>query len=54
MHAGRVRSKMDLKGAPYRDDLGNPVRGVIRKMLMEATGILRSSDDDADLRHTDS
>jgi molybdate transport system ATP-binding protein len=53
MHGGRVRRKMDLKGAPYRDDLGNPVRGVIRKMLMEATGILHASDEDAEPRQSD-
>jgi len=41
--SGRVQSKIDLKGAPYRDALGNPVRGEIRKMLMKASGISLSS-----------
>lgn len=43
LNQGRVRSMIDLKGAPYRDELGNPVRGEIRKMLMKASGISLSS-----------
>jgi molybdate transport system ATP-binding protein len=36
---GTVQRTIDLKGPPYRDALGNPVRGAIRKMLMEASGV---------------
>lgn len=50
LHAGRVQTKMDLKGAPYRDALGNPVRGEIRKMLMKASGISLSSAEADSLR----
>lgn len=39
MQRGGVQREIDLKGPPYRDPLGNPVRGAIRKMLMEASGI---------------
>ena len=39
LRAGKVQRTIDLKGAPYRDGLGNPVRGEIRKMLMKASGI---------------
>ena len=39
LQKGRVDRTVDLKGAPYRDALGNPVRGTIRKMLMEASGV---------------
>jgi len=43
LNQGQVRRTIDLKGAPYRDELGNPVRGEIRKMLMKASGISLSS-----------
>ena len=39
LQKGRVDRTVDLKGEPYRDKLGNPVRGTIRKMLMEASGV---------------
>jgi molybdate transport system ATP-binding protein len=45
LHRGGVQRTIGLKGAPYRDALGNPVRGAIRKMLMEATGISASAHD---------
>ena len=38
-HEGAVRSKIPLKGLPYRDELGQPVRGEIRKLLMKESGI---------------
>jgi molybdate transport system ATP-binding protein len=34
LHKGRVERKVSLKGAPYRDATGNPVRGAIRELLM--------------------
>lgn len=39
LSSGRVQKTIGLKGAPYRDAMGNPVRGEIRKMLMQASGI---------------
>jgi molybdate transport system ATP-binding protein len=39
LRRGKVQQTIDLKGAPYRDAHGNPVRGEIRKMLMRASGI---------------
>lgn len=45
LHRGKVQRTIGLKGAPYRDALGNPVRGTIRRMLMEATGISASAHD---------
>jgi molybdate transport system ATP-binding protein len=39
LRKGSVQRTVDLKGEPYRDALGNPVRGMIRKMLMEASGV---------------
>ncbi|MGD2141536.1 MAG: ATP-binding cassette domain-containing protein [Burkholderiales bacterium] len=50
VQGGQVKSKIDLKGAPYRDAMGNPVRGEIRKMLMKATGITESASE-ADEQH---
>ena len=38
LRRGRVDRALDLKGAPYRDALGAPVRGAIRKLLMETYG----------------
>jgi molybdate transport system ATP-binding protein len=32
---GRVERSMDLKGPPYRDATGEPVRGAIRQLLLE-------------------
>lgn len=32
---GRVERSVDLKGRPYRDESGVPVRGAIRNLLME-------------------
>ncbi|UCH48144.1 MAG: ATP-binding cassette domain-containing protein [Betaproteobacteria bacterium] len=43
LRSGQVQHTIDLKGAPYRDAAGNPVRGEIRKMLMKASGISASS-----------
>jgi molybdate transport system ATP-binding protein len=37
LHKGRVERTVDLKGPPYRDEKGVPVRGVIRQLLMEAS-----------------
>ncbi len=37
LHKGRVARTVDLKGPPYRDDKGVPVRGVIRELLMETS-----------------
>jgi ABC-type sulfate/molybdate transport systems ATPase subunit len=34
---GRVERTVDLKGPPYRDEKGIPVRGVIRQLLMETS-----------------
>ncbi len=48
MHRGQVQRTIALTGPPYRDAMGNPVRGAIRKLLMEATG-LAGADPDADL-----
>lgn len=45
LHRGKVQRTIGLKGEPYRDALGNPVRGAIRKMLMEASGISASAQD---------
>jgi molybdate transport system ATP-binding protein len=45
LQGGRVQCTIGLKGAPYRDALGNPVRGAIRRMLMEASGISASLHD---------
>lgn len=39
LRQGSVQRTIGLTGAPYRDENGNPVRGAIRKMLMEASGI---------------
>lgn len=52
LHQGRVQRTIGLKGAPYRDELGNPVRGAIRKMLMEATGVSASAHE-TDVQRTD-
>jgi molybdate transport system ATP-binding protein len=38
LRKGRVERALDLKGPPYRDALGAPVRGAIRKLLMETYG----------------
>ncbi len=38
LRKGRVDRALDLKGAPYRDPLGAPVRGAIRKLLLETYG----------------
>jgi len=45
MRRGKVQRTINLKGAPYRDPLGNPVRGEIRKMLMKASGISATGGD---------
>jgi molybdate transport system ATP-binding protein len=37
LHKGRVERTVDLKGPPYRDQKGIPVRGVIRQLLMETS-----------------
>ena len=37
LHKGRVERTVDLKGPPYRDEKGIPVRGVIRQLLMETS-----------------
>lgn len=37
LRKGRVERTVDLKGAPYRDDKGIPVRGVIRQLLMDTS-----------------
>jgi len=37
LHKGRVERTVDLKGHPYRDEQGIPVRGVIRQLLMETS-----------------
>jgi len=37
MRNGRIERTVDLKGVPYRDEMGNPVRGVIRQLLMETS-----------------
>jgi molybdate transport system ATP-binding protein len=39
LRGGRVERALDLKGPPYRDALGTPVRGAIRKLLMETYGV---------------
>ncbi len=38
LHHGRVERALDLKGAPYRDTQGMPVRGAIRTLLMQTYG----------------
>jgi molybdate transport system ATP-binding protein len=38
LRKGRVDRALDLKGAPYRDALGSPIRGAIRTLLMETYG----------------
>lgn len=38
LREGRVERSMDLKGLPYRDALGAPVRGAIRSLLLETYG----------------
>jgi len=35
LHKGRAVRTVDLKGSPYRNEKGVPVRGVIRQLLME-------------------
>ena len=35
LHKGKVERTVDLKGPPYRNEKGVPVRGVIRQLLME-------------------
>jgi molybdate transport system ATP-binding protein len=35
---GQVARSIDLKGAPYRDAQGAPVRGAIRNLLLETYG----------------
>jgi molybdate transport system ATP-binding protein len=35
LRKGRVERSVDLKGPPYRDEKGVPVRGAIRQLLME-------------------
>ncbi len=35
LREGRVERSMDLKGPPYRDEKGAPVRGAIRQLLLE-------------------
>ena len=52
LRGGKVQRTIDLKGAPYRDALGNPVRGEIRRMLMKASGI-SATGSDADVLHTE-
>jgi molybdate transport system ATP-binding protein len=37
LHKGRVERTVDLKGPPYRDEKGIPVRGMIRQLLMETS-----------------
>jgi molybdate transport system ATP-binding protein len=37
LRKGRVERTVDLKGPPYRDATGIPVRGVIRQLLMETS-----------------
>ena len=37
LRKGRVERTVDLKGPPYRDEKGIPVRGVIRQLLMETS-----------------
>jgi molybdate transport system ATP-binding protein len=39
LRGGRVERALDLKGPPYRDALGTPVRGAIRQLLMETYGV---------------
>jgi molybdate transport system ATP-binding protein len=39
LREGRVAKTMDLKGAPYRDAAGNPVRGEVRRLLMCESGV---------------
>ena len=38
LREGRVDRSMDLKGHPYRDTRGVPVRGAIRNLLLETYG----------------
>jgi molybdate transport system ATP-binding protein len=52
LRGGKVQRTIDLKGTPYRDAFGNPVRGEIRKMLMKASGI-SATGSDADAIHTE-
>jgi molybdate transport system ATP-binding protein len=37
LNKGRVERTVDLKGPPYRDGKGVPVRGAIRQLLMETS-----------------
>ncbi|HKQ24404.1 MAG TPA: ATP-binding cassette domain-containing protein [Burkholderiales bacterium] len=37
LRKGKVERTVDLKGPPYRDEKGLPVRGVIRQLLMETS-----------------
>lgn len=37
LRKGRVERTVDLKGPPYRDEKGIPVRGAIRQLLMETS-----------------
>ena len=38
LNRGRTERSVDLKGLPYRDSQGLPVRGAIRNLLMETYG----------------
>jgi molybdate transport system ATP-binding protein len=38
LRKGKVERKIDLKGAPYRNSDGSPVRGAIRELLMSTYG----------------
>jgi molybdate transport system ATP-binding protein len=37
LRKGRVERTVNLKGVPYRDDKGIPVRGAIRHLLMDTS-----------------
>ncbi len=50
MRNGRIERTVDLKGAPYRDQMGNPVRGVIRQLLMETSVEINGTQEQLPLR----
>lgn len=39
LREGKVARSIDLKGPPYRDEAGNPVRGAVRTLLMKESGV---------------
>jgi molybdate transport system ATP-binding protein len=49
MRQGRMAKNVDLKGGPYRDSGGNPVRGEVRRLLVRESGV---QVDDRDTRAT--